>query len=650
MHRALNNLIRFDQKLLVLILFCHVISPVGAETSLPIEAFATPPDIADVRLSPDGTRLVFLQRLSEDGVYGTLIRVLDLKANQVKNLGLANVDQFVINWIRWANNDQLLVSALYPATRGGVPTTETRLLALDVHSAEFRDVIPTAYLKKQARVPQFQDGVVDLLSSDADNILLSGSFSLTDQSRVLKINIRNGRTKTVQRDKDFVYDWMTDRQERLRVAFWRDGTRYRILHKAVDSRVWDTLWQFESFADDQVWPMGFGKNPDMLYVNAYHEGRRAIFKLNVNDPETSKELVFSDPNYDVSGRLVYSKITGNVIGARLSVGDGVTFWDEDYKNLQSSLDQSLPDTINTVHDFSDDEQLFVLLATSDTNAGTYYLFDRDKSRPELFTRRYMALDPQLMAEKAAIKYQARDGLEIEGFLTLPKGETGSPRPAIIFPHGGPISFNGGGFDYWTQYFASRGYVVLQMNFRGSSGYGYDFMASGLQSWGLEMQNDVEDGTRWLIKEGIADPDRICVVGASYGGYAALMEAARNPDLYRCAVSFAGVTDVAYLVKSSRRYTNYEIVQEQIGSDLKELRQRSPLSLADQIGIPVLLGHGTDDRSVRIQHGRKMYRELEESGKDVTYLEFEGGDHYLSNEVHRLEFFKAMDLFLHSNMK
>ena len=189
-----------------------------------------------------------------------------------------------------------------------------------------------------------------------------------------------------------------------------------------------------------------------------------------------------------------------------------------------------------------------------------------------------------------------------------------------------------------------------MNFRGSSGYGYDFMASGLQSWGLEMQNDVEDGTRWLIEEGIADPERICVVGASYGGYAALMEATRNPGLYRCAVSFAGVTDVAYLVRSGRRYTNYEIVKEQIGTDLKELRQRSPLNFADQINIPVLLGHGTDDRSVNIQHSRKMNQALEKSGKDVTYLEFEDGDHYLSNEVHRLQFFKAMDSFLQSNLK
>jgi dipeptidyl aminopeptidase/acylaminoacyl peptidase len=189
-----------------------------------------------------------------------------------------------------------------------------------------------------------------------------------------------------------------------------------------------------------------------------------------------------------------------------------------------------------------------------------------------------------------------------------------------------------------------------MNFRGSSGYGYDFMASGLQSWGLEMQNDVEDGTRWLIAEGLADPDRICAVGGSYGGYAALMEAARNPDLYRCVVSFAGVTDVADLVKSSRRYTNYKVVQEQIGSNLRELKQRSPLYLADQIGVPVLLGHGTDDRSVGVRHSQKMSKALERGGKEVTYLEFEEGDHYLSNEKHRLQFFKAMDLFLGAHLE
>ena len=250
-----------------------------------------------------------------------------------------------------------------------------------------------------------------------------------------------------------------------------------------------------------------------------------------------------------------------------------------------------------------------------------------------------------MAEKQAVNYEARDGLAIEGYLTLPRDAGEGPLPAIIFPHGGPISYDGSGFDYWTQYFASRGYAVLQMNLRGSAGDGYDFMASGLKSWGLEMQNDVEDGTRWLIEEGIADPDRICVVGASYGGYAALMEASRNPDLYQCAVSFAGVTDVAELVTSHKRYGNYDAVREQAGSGFSELRERSPLHNAETIDIPVLLVHGTRDRNVRVRHSQKMAKELEKEGKDVAYLELEDGDHYLSMQENRIAFFRAMDAFL-----
>ena len=279
----------------------------------------------------------------------------------------------------------------------------------------------------------------------------------------------------------------------------------------------------------------------------------------------------------------------------------------------------------------------------------YLVGDRDKKSLLVFSERYPSLPMDQMAEKKIISYAARDGLEIEGYLTVPLRHEDGAIPAIIFPHGGPISYDGGGFDYWTQYFASRGYAVLQMNFRGSSGYGFEFMASGLQAWGLEMQNDVEDGTRWLIEQGIADPERICVVGASYGGYAALMEAARNPDLYQCAVSFAGVTDVAYLVTSHRNYTNYEIVKEQIGSKRSELRQRSPLHNAEAINIPVLLAHGTKDRSVRLRHSERMEKELRKAGKDVTYLEFEDGDHYLSAQEHRVAFFSAMDAFLHEHL-
>jgi dipeptidyl aminopeptidase/acylaminoacyl peptidase len=184
-----------------------------------------------------------------------------------------------------------------------------------------------------------------------------------------------------------------------------------------------------------------------------------------------------------------------------------------------------------------------------------------------------------------------------------------------------------------------------MNFRGSSGYGHDFMQAGLKNWGLAMQDDVEDGTRWLIEQGISDPKKICIVGASYGGYAALMGAIKSPELYQCAVSFAGVTDIAYLVRSSRRYTNYEVVKEQIGSNSRELKKRSPLHNAEQLNIPSLLIHGTKDRSVKVQHSRRMHKALAKLDKDVKYVELDDGTHYLSNNEHRLRAFEEMDVFL-----
>lgn len=620
-----------------------------ASPNIPVAAFATPPDVSQVQLSPDGSRIASLHRVSRDGDLGTAVQVFDLESKTGRYVVYAAVDNYVIKRVRWANNDHLLLSARFPEKRNGVPTTETRLVSVNLKNGEIRNVLSSRFLRRQARVPQFQDQIVDMLPSQENHILLQGNFDSVESSRVIKVDITKRTVSRVTPSRSWVRNWVTDRQERVRIAVLRKDTEYRIEHKAVDSKKWVQLWSFESFSEDSVLPLGFDGDPDILYVSAYHEGRRAVFKVNLTDPELHKELVFSDPKYDAGGHLVYSRLSGEVIGLRHSKGGGFTFWSDEHERLQKGIDAALPDTFNTFYSLSDDERRYVVLATSDKEAGAYFIGDRDKKSLLRFDRRYGALDPELMAEKNAIRYEASDGLEIEGFLTYPNGAEG-PLPAIIFPHGGPISFDGGGFDYWTQYFASRGYVVLQMNFRGSSGYGYDFMASGLQGWGLEMQKDVEDGTRWLIEEGIADPDRICVVGASYGGYAALMEAARNPDLYQCVVSFAGVTDAAYLVQSYRRYTNYEVVKEQVGDNMRALRERSPINLAEQVDVPVLLGHGTDDRRVRVRHSQIMHRALEKNGKNVKYLEFEGGDHFLSNGEHRLRFFREMDAFLNANLQ
>lgn len=618
--------------------------------ALPVDTFAGLPDVSQVRLSPNGKQVAALVKINDEGkMIATAVRVVDLETGESKLVAHAQPGKFTINWIRWANNRHVLVSARFPAKRYGTPTTETRLLSVDVESLEMRSVLTDSFLRKQSWIPQSQDRIVDMLPEADNEVLLAVNLTSPSDSDLLRADITKNRTKKLVRGMPDIVTWITDRQNRPRIAVRRNDAKYYVLHRSIDGGGWDSLWSFEAFSAAAAWPLGFDKDPNALYVRQYHEGRAAIFKVDLRDQALSRELVFADPDYDVDGSLIYSKASGNVIGIQYSKGGGFTFWDPEYQALQRAINTALPDTTNILYAMSENERRYVVMATNDVDPGTFYLGDRDSRSLIRLAQRYSALQPDQLSPKVRVEYEARDGLKIEGFLTLPRDKGDDPIPAIVFPHGGPISFDDGGFDYWTQYFASRGYAVLQMNFRGSAGYGYDFMKSGLQNWGLEMQNDVEDGTRWLIEQGLADPKRICVVGASYGGYAALMEAARNPDLYQCAISFAGVTDVAYLVRSHRRYTNYDIVKEQVGSDYSELKKRSPLHNAESISIPVLLAHGTEDRSVRLWHGRKMRRALEKNGKDVTYLEFEGGDHYLSQQQHRIEFFQAMDSFLNSHL-
>lgn len=409
------------------------------------------------------------------------------------------------------------------------------------------------------------------------------------------------------------------------------------------------LWTFKAFSEDTVWPLGFDADPNILYVRAYHQGFEAIFKVNLTDPNLTKELVYANEATDVEGDLLYSQLKKKVIGISEGDGEEYTFWETEYVGLQNGLKAVLPDAHNYITQFSANERRYIVYSTSSTEPGTYYFGDRDEKTLYPIANRYGKLNSELLANTQHLTYEARDKLKIDAYLTVPKGLEAKQLPTIIFPHGGPISYDSNGFDYWAQFFANRGYAVFRMNFRGSAGYGYEFMKAGLKSWGLEMQNDVEDGTRYLIAQGISDPKRICIAGASYGGYAALMGAAMTPDLYRCAISVAGVTDVAYLVKSSRRHTNYEVVKEQIGDDLDALYERSPISKADKINIPVLLLHGDKDRVVKVQHSREMYDELKSLNKPVEYIELENGDHYLSNNDNRLATFKALDKFLADNL-
>lgn len=616
----------------------------GQAKPLPVEAFASLPAVTGVKLSPSGKQILSLVRVDTADKKGTAIAIFDTETKKQSYPLFAENVKYKIRRARWANNDKILVSAIFPTIRYGTPVQETRLLILDVNTKELRNALPKRVLKKLEYMPQFQDTIVDILPDDKDHFLLElDGFEGPNITNIYKVSLVKKKAKMIKGINKDASDWITDRQHNIRIGRFLNDSTFKYYHRNVKGK-WEKLFEFESFSKDQVWPMGFSENPNELYVKALHEGYDAIFKMDLTDPQRAKELVYAKKGRDVGGRLFYSNKVKKVVG--LMHTGGVTFFDPEYEELYRAIDKGLSEYNNSLYGLTADERRYIVFSSSDIESGIYFLGDRDKKTLEPIAYRYSNLEPSVLVKKKRVSYKARDGLEITGFVSLPKGyKKGEPVPTVIHPHGGPISYDSNGFDYWTQFFANRGYAVLQMNFRGSSGYGFDFMKSGLQNWGLAMQDDVADGAKWMIEQGYADADKICIVGASYGGYAALMGSVKTPDVYKCAVSFAGVSDVNLLVRRSWSYVNSDVVEKQIGKAGRSLKDRSPVNFANKINIPVLLIHGTNDRSVRVEQSKKMYKRLKKAKKDVNYIELKGGDHFLSNNDHRVKAFKAMDVFL-----
>ncbi|OBT05411.1 peptidase S9 [Shewanella sp. UCD-FRSSP16_17] len=644
---------------MLILLLCITNTPFSAPaqtskvTQLPVEAFASIPDVSHVRLSPNGKHIASLLLDDTAEVPHKIVALFNTETGQFHIPMKNDHEKFMITNLTWASDEILLITALMPSKRFGKNANESLLIKYNLSTGEAGSVLTKKALKRFDSIPQYQGDVIDLLPKDPEHILLSvsGFSKRVSEPTVIKVNLYNGSFTTEQYYREHVIDWMTDQQHRVRIATYqdRDTTEYRIYEQSEANGDLRLLWKSEAYSEETVIPLGFDVNPNTLYVKAYHEDFYAVFKVDLTDPKLTKKLVYKQDNADVNARLIHSKITRQAIGIATGTDNEYHFWDKNYQKLNKRLKAALPDTQNYLTQFSKNERRYMVYATSPTQPGLFLYGDRDANRLEVIAAKYSQLTPALLVEPQQISYESKDGLEIPAYLTLPKGIEAKKLPTIIFPHGGPHSYVSDSFDYWTQFFANRGYAVLQMNFRGSTGLGYEFKKAGMQGWGKAMQGDVDQGTRYLINQGIADPDKICIVGGSYGGYAAMMGAAMNPGLYQCVISFAGVADVEDLVKLSRFYTTHELTKKTLGDDYDELYEYSPIRHADKINVPILLIHGDNDKVVQVSQSRDMYRKLDALDKPVEYVEIENGNHYLSNNQHRLMTFKAIEKFLATNL-
>jgi dipeptidyl aminopeptidase/acylaminoacyl peptidase len=609
---------------------------------LPVSAYGHLPMVSNVQLSPDGNRIAMLKNLKGNQVLMTY-NLLNGESQAV--LQSDNI-KITLNWYVWGNDDVLLISTGALSKDGGTKYTSSRLYKYDLSTDKELSLLVKPKISHKEKSAQLQDNIISLMPAQPDKILMAINFEHWSKPSLFEVNIRTKQRSRVKRYKTYIDNWFADQQGKPRITYKVDDTEISYKLFNTKGELERDLWSYEIFEQDVVHILGFDVNPNILFIRALHQGKYAVFKVDLTDKDLNRELVYADANYDVNGSLIYSPKTGAVVGlSHEGDTDNKIYWDKEYLAFKQALNSALPDSDNTIISMSKDQNDYILFSSSVQRPGDYLLGNRKNKKLEFLASLYPHIDASNYATKELVQYEARDGLFIEGYLTTPLNTPKNAKlPAIIFPHGGPMARDYAGFDYWSELFANRGYLVFQPNFRGSSGYGYEFEMASVKGWGLAMQDDLQDATHWLIEQGLVDANKVCIAGASYGGYAALMAAVKHSDTFKCAASFAGVTDLERIIRDANAFSNKKIVHKQMGKDSDQLEATSPVNFANKINIPVLLIHGTDDQIVPVKHSQVMAAALTKQNKQVSYIELEHANHYLSNQTHRIQTLEAMTDF------
>jgi len=619
---------------------------------IPAEVFAQLPDIDNMQLSPDGTFLAYKTRY--EGRSMVIIQSRDGKDRTAVpfNKGAE------ISWFKWANNNRVLISFESTVTKPGRLYSQTRLTGIDKNGDNYGLIVrgeknaangAANFKFKQFSTAQYQDNVIDFLPDDDDHILLSIRNYGEDTAKVRKMDVQSGEFDVEQYPVGTITGWLTDQQSVVRFGWGRKTSGSDLTEIYRQGNDWvgtsETQWAKAHFDI-----LGFYEDPRF----AYAKGRRdkpnlGLFKVDMVTGDIIEE-VFTPESVDIQG-LVFAPSSNRPIGVSYVVDHTqIHYWDTYAAKLQAFINKALPGTRNRIVDQVKGQRQYLIEASSDVEDGQYFFLDlQAKSLVAVGTKR-PSLDPSLMSPVEAVTYQTRDGHPIPAYLTRPHGAGDGPTPLVVLPHGGPHARDDADFNYLVQFLASRGYAVFQPNFRGSSGFGPSFLSAGYKQWGGAMQKDVEDGMRWLIERGLAQPETTCIVGISYGGYAALMGGIQTPELYSCVASINGVTDLPnFIGQKTHNYRQGAGLVDHIGLDGAEPEAVSPYHLAEKLKLPTLLIGTEDDAVVPLMQARRLAKALKSEGNEPVFVTLENGDHDLRTEEARTKALSELRAFLDSHI-
>ena len=634
-----------------------VAAPAIAQETLPFENFAQDPAISDVDISPDGKWLSVVRRNSIDGdpflaVYdaqdltGEWEQAYGARGMRVSRATWVNDDYMIMTFTQQFDEgeDTYSVSKVASIRRGGSSFTELPQVRFDRRTQGAAADELTRY--SGARV-------ISTLPSDDEHIMVSYAASIGRDGpifEIAKVDVASGAIVSSTSTNTRYSGYGVDQDGDIRTASYYDtSTGQQVIvarEKGDDS--WIEIGRSGAGLDavsQSFGILGFPNidNMNEIFVVSNHESDTAgIYAYDIAKQDFT-ELLFRHPKYDASGyRTIRDEenprrqyLTGFAYDGR---GGEVVWIDEAEKAFNENLDEILPNANNDIVSTSRDRSVRVIRSNGPRTPDTYYLYDEARGGLQLIGKSLPGLTEEALSDMEFVTYNARDGYEIPALVTTPDGE--GPFPAIVMPHGGPTARDYWGFDLWAQLFAHHGYAVIQPQYRMSTGFGRKHLEDGFYEWGKLQQDDIDDAGQYLVDEGIADPDRLAIMGWSYGGYSSFVASARDPNPYKCAIPGAGVSDMAqirawlYSSGSSR---------DPLAKYRDTVTGLNPLEMASSVDVPVLIIHGTEDERVPISHSDKFAAALQREGKQFEYIKLDGANHFFGtiHYEHWMEMFPAM---------
>lgn len=633
-----NLLTWFGSLLLVVLLIssCNMEAKKTKTTSdipsIALEDFFRNPDKSSYQISPDGKYFSFKAPYQDR----MNIFIQEIGTDEAKQLTFETERD--LSGYMWANNSRIL----YLKDSGG--DENYKLFGVDIDGSNLIGLTDFEGVKTN---------FIDDLEDNENEIIIGLNKRDAKIFDPYRLNINTGELTMLAENPGNYQGWMTDHAGKLRVAMAIDGLETSILYRESEDDTFKVV--LTTYYKEELNPLFFTFDNKNVYATSnVGRDKSCIILFDIANGEELKSI-YENSEVDVSN-LSYSR-KRKVLTAASYYTDkrNLHFFDTEVENRYNRLKQDLGAYEISTSSYSKNEDVFIIRTYSDKSMGAYYIYNKNTDELKMIHEVAPWIDENVMADMTPIEYTSRDGYTIHGYLTLPKGKEAKDLPVIINPHGGPWARDHWGFNPEIQFLANRGYAVLQMNFRGSIGYGREFKELSYKQWGKTMQNDITDGVAWLVEKGIADEDRVAIYGASYGGYATLAGLAFTPDLYCCGVDYVGVSNLFSFMKSIPPYWEQylEMMYEMVGNPKKDsllMREASPVFHVDKINAPLFIAQGANDPRVNINESDQIVEAMKARGVEVEYMVKENEGHGFYNQENQFDFYRAMETFLGKHMQ